>query len=59
MSRPAPPNYLTLFIVTKNKLYNVYIIIYIYIYTTILPLCCTDGRYFYHISGTALFSGTN
>ena len=29
--------------------------IYIYIYTTILPLSCTDGRYFYHISGTALF----
>ena len=32
---------------------------YIYIYTTILPWSCTDGRYFYHISGTALFSGTN
>ena len=31
----------------------------IYIYTTVLPLSCTDGRYFYHISGTALFSGTN
>ena len=24
-----------------------------------MPLSCTDGRYFYHISGTALFSGTN
>ena len=34
-------------------------IMYIYIYTTILPWSCTDGRYFYHISGTALFSGTN
>ena len=33
--------------------------IYIYIYTTILPLWCTDGKYFYYISGTALFSGTN
>ena len=32
---------------------------YIYIYTIILPWSCTDGRYFYHISGTALFSGTN
>ena len=21
-----------------------------YIYTTVLPLSCTDGRYFYHIS---------
>ena len=29
------------------------------IYSTVLPLSCTDGRYFYHISGTALFSGTN
>ena len=42
----------------------IYIIIYIYIYTvyiytTILPLSCTDGRYFHHISGTALFSCTN
>ena len=36
---------------------NIYI--YIYLYTTILPWSCTDGRYFYHISGTALFSGTN
>ena len=26
-----------------------------YIYTTILPPSCSDGRYFYHISGTALF----
>ena len=24
----------------------------IYIYTTILPLWCADGRYFYYISGT-------
>ena len=30
-----------------------------YIYTTALPLSCTDDRYFYHISGTALSSGTN
>ena len=29
---------------------NIYI--YIYIHTTILPWSCTDGRYFYHISGT-------
>ena len=28
------------------------------IYTTALPLSCADGRYFYHISGTALVSGT-
>ena len=34
-------------------------LLYIYIYTTILPWSCTDGRYFYQISGTALFSGTN
>ena len=37
----------------------VYIYIYIYIYTTILPPSCTDGRQFYHISGTALYSGIN
>ena len=30
-----------------------------YIYTTALPFSCTDGRYFYFILGTALFSGTN
>ena len=33
--------------------------LYIYIYTTALPLSYTDGRYFNHISRTALFSGTN
>ena len=38
---------------------DIYIYISIYIYITILPWSCTDGRYFYHISGTALFSGTN
>ena len=27
--------------------------------TTILPWSCTDDRYFYHVSGTTLFSGTN
>ena len=32
---------------------------FIYIYTTVLPLSCTDGGYFDHISGTALSSGTN
>ena len=42
---------------TKNGIYFNYI--YIYIYTTILPWSCTDGRYFYHISGIELFSGTN
>ena len=26
----------------------------LYIYTTVLPLSCNDGRYFYYISGTAL-----
>ena len=40
-------------------LYPYYIYMHIYIYTTILPWSCTDGRYFYDISGTALFSGTN
>ena len=33
--------------------------IYTHTHTTVLPLSCTDGRYFYYISGTALFSGTN
>ena len=28
-------------------------------HTTALPVSCTDGRYFYYVSGTALFSGTN
>ena len=36
---------------------NVYIVYTVY--TTVFPLSCTDGRYFYHISGTALFSVTN
>ena len=30
-----------------------YVNIYIHTYTTVSPLSCTDGRYFYHISGTA------
>ena len=34
-------------------------VIYIYIFNIILPLSCTDGKYFYHISSTALSSGTN
>ena len=40
-------------------IYIIYMYISIYLYTTVLPLSCSDGRYFYHISGTALFSGTN
>ena len=35
------------------------IYIFIYIFITVFPLSCTDGRYFYHISVTVLFSGTN
>ena len=35
------------------------IYIFIYLHTTILPRWCTDGRYLYYISATAIFSGTN
>ena len=28
-------------------------------HTTIFPSSCTDGRYLYHIPGTALLSGAN
>ena len=45
------------FLILFNCIYTTFKINYIY--TTALPLSCTDGRYFYHISGTALFSGTN
>ena len=41
---------------SKNQNSSIYIYIY---YTIIFPVWSTDGRYFYHISGTTLFSGTN
>ena len=44
---------------TKNTLYQIYYKDVINIFTTVLALSCTDVRYFYHISGTTLFSGTN
>ena len=36
-----------------------YLYMYIYIYTTVLPLSCTDGRYFLAYFGYNTFFGTN